>query len=543
MNNSEDKKLFEPKHNQLYRSFGNNSRAAAIWYILFFTGYAALLLFFCSKNSSLYNYQTGSDVNLYMDVGRVVSKGAVLYRDIFEQKGPFLLLLFAVLAKMTPYTMISLYVFQSFSLGISLYYLFRTSCLFLTERASLWVGLIFPFFLLNYPIYQAGGGSPEELMLPCYMGGLYFLVRFFHKQNEVSLEKKTRGTSELFIQGIFTGIVLLVKINLTVFFLIGCGMVFLSFLIKKEWRSFVAAFAYFSAGVIAAALPCIIYMIITHSFFDFWSVYIRFNMSYASQTINNETLSFLGAVVTAACLNLPAAMCAGYGFFAIRTKLINLSRFGELTYFLICAGLVTMTYISGRSYHYYFIPILCFTGIGEIGFSLLWKKFWRSDKPRQALHIIPLTREYGILAGIIIIIILCNSQIFDSPIFNAEKTGVELISDTIITSWDKEGQKREPSILLYNSGDLGYYDLTDTTPELRIFHMPHISSTTYSDFLNTQNMYIAEGLPDYVICSGYREPIPVNISELNPAFELVDQQMQRIAGQDYFISLYRKNAT
>lgn len=540
MSKLEDKHLFEPKQNRLYRLFGNMNQSGAIWYIILFTVYAALLLFVCSKNSSFFNYQTGSDVNLYMDVGRAVSKGAVLYRDILEQKGPFLLLLFAVLAKITPHSMISLYMFQSLSLGISLYYLFRTSRLFLTERASLWVSLVFPFFLLNYQIYQSGGGSAEELVLPCYMGGLYFLVRFFHEQNEGNLETETRGTSGLFIQGILTGIVLLVKINLTIFFLVGCGMVFLLLLIKKEWRSFVTAIAYFSAGVFAAALPCIIYMFATNSFSDFWSVYVRFNMLYASQTMNSENLSFFGAVITAASLNLPAAMCACYGFFAIRTKLIKLSRFGELTYFLTCVGLVAMIYISGRSYHYYFIPILCFTGIGEIGFFLLWKKFWQSDKPRQALHIIPLTRDFGILAGIVLIIILCNSQIFDSPLFNAEKTGVELIADTIITSWDKEDLEREPSILLYNSGDLGYYDLTDTTPELRVFHMLHISSTTYPDFLNTQNMYIAEGLPDYVICSGYREPIPVNISELNPAFKLVDQQMQRIAGQDYFISLYQK---
>ncbi|MEI8198640.1 MAG: hypothetical protein WCG21_01145 [Eubacteriales bacterium] len=541
MSKADNKYIFEPRQNRLYRSFANKDRARAVWFIILFTEYAAILLFFCSKNSSLFNYQTGSDVNLYMDVGRAVSKGAVLYRDIFEQKGPFLLLLFSVLAKITPHSMISLYIIQSLSLGLSLYYLFLTSRLFLSEKASLWVCLVFPFFLLNYPIYQAGGGSPEELVLPCYMGGLYFLVHLFHEQNEAGPEKKTIKTSGFYIQGIFAGIVLLVKINLTVFFLAGCGMVFLLFLIKKEWRSFVKASACFSAGVLTAALPCIIYMFVTNSFFDFWSVYVRFNMIYASQTIKSENLSFIGAVVTAASLNLPAAMCAGYGFFAIRAKLINLTRFGELTYFLTCAGLVIMTYISGRSYHYYFIPILCFTGVGEIGFMMLWKKFWQSDKPRQKLHTSPLFRSYGIMAGMVLIIILCNSQIFDSPIMNNKKTGVEQIADTILTSWDAEGQKRDPSILLYNSGDLGYYDLTDTTPELRIFHMPHISSTTYPDFLNTQNMYIINGMPDYVICSGYREPIPVNISELNPTFELIDQQMQHIAGQDYYIVLYHKN--
>src|SRR5664280_659087 len=80
-------------------------------------------------------------------------------------------------------------------------------------------------------------------------------------------------------------------------------------------------------------------------------VYIKFNSLYASPALNYENQSFPVAVVTAAFLNLPAVVCAGYGFFAIRTKVLHFSKYGELSYILTCTGLVTMTYIAGRAYH------------------------------------------------------------------------------------------------------------------------------------------------------------------------------------------------
>ena len=540
------------KANENYPRFlsGKPHLADDIRHIVLFVVYAALLLYFCSKNSPFFLYQTGSDVNLYMDVGRAVGKGAVLYRDVFEQKGPTLLLLYSLLAKLTPGTMTGLYLFQSLTLGISLFYLYKTARLFLSKKICLWICLIFPFFILNYQVYQAGGGSPEELILPCYMGGMYFLIRFFLSINGTDTGKAERRTSGsfvqrffvpgFFVQGFFAGIVLLVKINLTGFFLVGCGMVFLYLLLQRQWRMFFKAALWFAAGIFAAVLPCILYMAATQSFHDFWSVYIKFNSLYASPALNYENQSFPAAVVNAAFLNLPAAICAGYGFFAIRTKVIRFSKYGEISYILTCAGLVTMTYIAGRAYHYYSIPILCFTGIGMIGFVLLWQKYWRSSIPVPTKHSIHPLAVTGIIAGIIVFTILCNVQFFDSPYINPEKTGVEQISETLLSTWKQKGGKEDPNILLYDTGDLGFYELTGTYPKVRIFHMLHINVTAYPDLINTQKDYISKGIPDYVICSGYDEPLPSDISDLNPQYQLIDQQEQRISGQTYSMTLYQK---
>ena len=52
----------------------------------------------CSKASFLYPMQDWVDVNCFFTVGRSMLEGKVVYRDIFEQKGPLLYFIYALIA-------------------------------------------------------------------------------------------------------------------------------------------------------------------------------------------------------------------------------------------------------------------------------------------------------------------------------------------------------------------------------------------------------------------------------------------------------------
>ena len=54
---------------------------------------SAVLLLLCSQSSPLYPLNTWGDANCLLTVGRVMKAGGVVYRDIYEQKGPTLYLL------------------------------------------------------------------------------------------------------------------------------------------------------------------------------------------------------------------------------------------------------------------------------------------------------------------------------------------------------------------------------------------------------------------------------------------------------------------
>src|SRR5665647_3504232 len=134
------------------------------FYLFFMYVFAALLLLLCTPNSPLFSTQSWVDPNVYMDVGRALNEGRVLYRDVFDHKGPLFLMIFAVLAPVSKYTLTGLYLLQTVCLGTSLVFLFKTSRLYLSRTASLFICAVFPYFLLVGSIYSDGGGSPEEIL-------------------------------------------------------------------------------------------------------------------------------------------------------------------------------------------------------------------------------------------------------------------------------------------------------------------------------------------------------------------------------------------
>ena len=57
---------------------------------------SAVLLLLCSQCSPLYPINVWGDANCLLTVGRVMRDGGVVYRDIYEQKGPTLYLIHAL---------------------------------------------------------------------------------------------------------------------------------------------------------------------------------------------------------------------------------------------------------------------------------------------------------------------------------------------------------------------------------------------------------------------------------------------------------------
>ena len=66
----------------------------AVWLL----GIAALVLVWCSKSSPLYAFNDWMDANIFFTMGKSMFRGRVLYRDVFDHKGPVLYLLYGLAA-------------------------------------------------------------------------------------------------------------------------------------------------------------------------------------------------------------------------------------------------------------------------------------------------------------------------------------------------------------------------------------------------------------------------------------------------------------
>ena len=86
---------------------------------------AALMLLFASQCSPLYPINLWDDANCLLTVGRVMRRGGVLYRDIYEQKGPLLYLIHALAACISDTSFWGVYVLEIPALTAALYAAYR----------------------------------------------------------------------------------------------------------------------------------------------------------------------------------------------------------------------------------------------------------------------------------------------------------------------------------------------------------------------------------------------------------------------------------
>ena len=82
---------------------------------------AALILLLTSQSSPLYPINLWGDANCLFTVGRVMKDGGVLYRDIYEQKGPLLYLIHALAACLSDTSFWGVYIMEALAMTVALY--------------------------------------------------------------------------------------------------------------------------------------------------------------------------------------------------------------------------------------------------------------------------------------------------------------------------------------------------------------------------------------------------------------------------------------
>ena len=132
---------------------------------------AALMLLFASQCSPLYPINLWDDANCLLTVGRVMRRGGVLYRDIYEQKGPLLYLIHALAACISDTSFWGVYALEIPALTAALYAAYRllrlrTGAGFALGAAAVWGALT-----VTSGAFMRGD-SAEEFCLPLLTAAL-----------------------------------------------------------------------------------------------------------------------------------------------------------------------------------------------------------------------------------------------------------------------------------------------------------------------------------------------------------------------------------
>jgi hypothetical protein len=170
------------------------------WFPLLFIPIATAFLLVFSKTTSPISISEGCDSAVFKSMGQAIWEGKVIYRDIFDNKGPVLYIINALGWGIAGRTGIFLLQIIGFSVFLSL--MFKTARLF-TRGLWSFVSVIIALFIYTSFIFE--GNQCEEWMIYAFAPAIYLSMRWYCdlKQDAEKAFSKRRVMRD----GLFYGLV------------------------------------------------------------------------------------------------------------------------------------------------------------------------------------------------------------------------------------------------------------------------------------------------------------------------------------------------
>lgn len=439
----------------------------------------------CSKSSFLYPLNDWVDANCFFTVGKSMMNGIVLYRDLLEQKGPFLYFTHGLAWLISKYTFIGVYFLEVLAATFFLYYLHRIISLFVQSDYSL---LAIPVCAVM--IYTSAsfcdGDSVEELALPFLAYALW--IGFDAICNKRDITKR-----EYFIVGLTSGFIFWSKCTIVGMY-IGWYLYFaVQYIRNKQWKTLFQSVLMILCGVITATIPFIIYFGLNGAISDWLTVYLYDNFFLYSSEDEAPTSpvrvlkNILGGMyITVQTNPLIPIMCV------IAVVYFALHKMQAAVYLVAAAAtLLSLAFMGGVYHHYYSFTVNLFLPLGSIPILT----FLTSRKEKAC--------ALGLKKGILLIstvACIAISGLFTPNRYLMGTPKEELPQYKFASIIGTDGSA---SVLNYGFLDGGFYTVTNTLPDCKAFCLLVI---TPDRLMNIQNEHVASGIPDYVVTRGDELP-------------------------------------
>lgn len=232
---------------------------------------SGVLLLLCSQSSPMYPTNVWVDANCLLTVGRVMKEGGVLYRDIYEQKGPTLYLIHMLAAQISDSDFLGVYLMEVVAFAAVLFF----ACLIAMRSTPAWAAwadavLVGACVLVGNAFSR--GDSAEEFCLPFLMAAMYIAFRTY------GTKKGTMDEKSLFVCGLLAGFVATIKFTVLGLFVGLC--VAEGVLALREggiWRALRSAGTFLAGMLLPIAAWCA-YFAVHGALGDFYTAYVHNNV-------------------------------------------------------------------------------------------------------------------------------------------------------------------------------------------------------------------------------------------------------------------------
>ena len=432
---------------------------------------AAAVIIICSKSSILYPFNDAADGNCFFTVGKSLLNGKVLYRDLVEQKGPYIYFLHSFASVISAKTFIGVLFFEIISAFLFLWVIFKTVGLF-NKDIPVAVIAIFAAFIFS----QGGffhGDEIEEFCLPCVALTNYYLLRFIKKETHIQ-------PREMLLVGILAGGVFWSKYTICGYFVCWYVIVAVNQIKEQRTESLIKCFLAGLGGVVISTIPVLLYFAFNRSLSFLWDIYFAANLT----NYNNVDTGFWGSLFSiirnmamgvwvSLRYNLANCILMITGMFWLRT------RMERIIYALLAAATFIFTCIGMNPQKYY---TFFFAAFAAPGILFIWSYVKQIIRFRRRSILISLAACVVISVSISPNIYMMGYSQKDLPQYR--------FADTIKSS-------ENTTLLNYGFLDCGYYTTSGTVPSCRYFCKLNMNPP---EQMETQNHYVNNGLTEFVVC-------------------------------------------
>ncbi|QWR76320.1 glycosyltransferase family 39 protein [Candidatus Magnetomonas plexicatena] len=221
-------------------------------------------------NKMVYN-----DSAIYIYSAKEILKGKLMYKEIFDHKGPMLYVINIIGLWILKGNLTGIWLVELFFLFITSLYIFKTARFFVDDKVAVISSI---YLLFTLPPLISHGNIPEEYALPFMAVSGYILTGYITKQRVMKY-------LDVLLVSVCFSMTFLLRPNLVPLWT-GFAVVILFSLIRE--RKYKDIFTYSSlviTGVVLTVLPFLLYAlknkILSDAIFCIW----KFNMAYSNHTL------------------------------------------------------------------------------------------------------------------------------------------------------------------------------------------------------------------------------------------------------------------
>lgn len=420
-------------------------------------GISIVILLIFSKNSWLYNTNDWVDANAFMTVGNAWNHGIIPYRDIYEQKGPLLYLIYGFAAK-TGLWFHGIFILESVLMAISLSLLNKIFYLLSNNRFKINITLIIYIIGFVFMPYFDRGGSVEEISTTAIIYLLY-LVTLVSQKHELQ-------SYHIVICAILFTTVFWIKYTMILAYVI-LLVAYAAYLYLKKSSNAILKIIFINAIIFSLESAMIVtYFFIQHAANSLFNVYFIDNIfKYGGNNLGNAAHPFItwilyfGSVLT---IFIPIILLS---ISKKHDKLIS----NKLIFILVT--IIILNFMLSNSYRYYSLivyPIIIYL----LFVTNLHKRFL-----------------IGTMLALSVYVTINNRSIHETRFSIYQSPGQIFAKAT----------HNSKNIVQVGVLDSGMYNLSQTTPPTKYFQLNNIDPDIMPWFINEPLRIVEKDHNKYIL--------------------------------------------